>query len=219
MTIPRLELDAASMAVKALTLIDELDYRIDMVTFWVDFMVVLHWIHQPSNRYRDYVAHRIVDIGEDLERLKEGGERKILVRYVPTSVNIADAGTRGLNLSEMTSESVWQCGPEFLYQTEDSWPRSPDEGEVIEEEQELRKHAHVRSTTVKESTPAIVKLNQYSSLEKAKRVVANVLKFINLVRSKTSSKKGEVTQSPKTGELHLAELVLLRQAQRESFTS
>ncbi|CAB4037965.1 ac transposable element-derived 5, partial [Paramuricea clavata] len=74
MTIPRLELDAACMAVKlALTLIEELDYHITAVTFWIDSMVVLHWIHQPSNRYRDYVAHRIVDIGEDLKKLEADG--------------------------------------------------------------------------------------------------------------------------------------------------
>ena len=48
----------------------------------------------------------------------------------------------------MTSERVWQCGPEFLYHTEDSWPRRPDEGDVIEEEQELRKRVHTRLTAV-----------------------------------------------------------------------
>ena len=96
-------------------------------------------------------------------------------------------------------------------------PRRPDEGEIIEE-QELRKQAHTRSTTVKEPVPEIVKLNRYSSWDKAKRVVANVLKFIALARGKTSSKKGEVTQSAKTDELHQVELVLLRQAQSESFT-
>ena len=96
MTIPRLELDAACMAVMlALTLVEELDYGIDMVTFWIDSMVVLHWIQQPSNKYRDYVAHRIVDIGEDLKRLEAAGERRIQVKYVPTSVNIADVLTRG----------------------------------------------------------------------------------------------------------------------------
>ena len=103
------------MTVKlAMTLIDELDNRIDTVTFWIDSMVVLHWIHQPSNRYRDYVAQRFVDIGENLERLKAGRERNVKVRYVPASVNIADAGAKGLNPSEMASESVWQRGAEFL---------------------------------------------------------------------------------------------------------
>jgi hypothetical protein len=97
-------------------------------------MVVLHWIHQPSNRYRDYVAHKIVDIGEDLKKLEADGERRVQVKYVPTRVNIADAGTRGLKLPETTSESTWQCGPEFLYQADSMWPRRPDEGEVIDEE-------------------------------------------------------------------------------------
>ena len=119
-----------------------------------------------SNKYRNYVAHRIVDIGEDLKRQEAAGERKIQVKYVPTSVNIADAGTRGLELSKMTSESTWQCGPEFLYQLEGSWPRHLDEGEVIEEEQEIRKQVHTRSTAVGASMQAILNLNRYSSFEK-----------------------------------------------------
>ena len=68
-------------------------------------MVVLHWIYQPSNKYRDYVAHRIVDVVEDLKILEEGGKRTVRVGYVPTKINIADAGTRGLKISKITSES------------------------------------------------------------------------------------------------------------------
>ena len=48
-------------------------------------------------------------------------------------------------------------------------------------------------------------------------MVANVLKFINLMSGKVNSKKGESSQSYKTDELHRADLMLLRQAQRESF--
>ena len=71
---------------------------------------------------------------------------------------------------------------------------------------------------MKESVPTIVKLNRCSSLDKAKRVVANILKFIALAPGKESLKKGEVAQTAKTDELHQAGLVLLRQAQSESFT-
>ncbi|CAB4022425.1 hypothetical protein AC249_AIPGENE7361, partial, partial [Paramuricea clavata] len=189
MTTPRLELDAACMAVKlALTLIEELDYHITAVTFWIDSMVVLHWIHQPSNRYRHYVAHRIVDIGEDLKKLEADGERRVQVKYVPTSVNIADAGTRGLKLPETTSESTWQCGPEFLYHAE-----------------------------IEESKQAIMNLNRFSSFEKAKRVVANVLKFIALTRKKVNARKIGSTQSLTADNLHQAETLLLQQAQIESF--
>ena len=203
---------------EVLTVVGELDYRIHMLTFWIASMVVLHWIHQPSNKYRDCVAHRIAHIGEDLKRLEACGERRIQVKYVPTNVNVADAGTRGLELSKMRSESTWLCSPEFLHQPEDSWPRRPDEREVIEEEQELRKQVHTRSTAVEESMQAIFNLNRHLSFERAKRVVANVLKFISLIMSgKVNSKKGESSQSYRTNELHRAELILLRHTQRESF--
>lgn len=80
MTVPRLELDAAWMdSVIALSLVDELD-----------FMVVLYLIRESSNKYRNYVAHRIVDISPNLEALSVSGQRRIEIRYVPTSLDVSN---------------------------------------------------------------------------------------------------------------------------------
>lgn len=140
------------------------------------------------------------------------------MNYVPTKKNIADAGTRGLKLSETTSESTWQRGPDFLYQTEELWPRRPDEGEVIDEEAEFRKQVHTRSTAVDESNKITFKLERYSSFEKARGVVANVLKFIDLMRGRVNARKTGSTQNHGIDVLHRAEVILLRQAQVESFS-
>lgn len=97
MTVPRLELNAACMASQlALSLVDALDYTFSRVVLWTDSMIVLHWIHQPSNKHRDYVAHRIADVNSNLESLSASGQRLVEIRYVPTSLNVADRGTRGL---------------------------------------------------------------------------------------------------------------------------
>lgn len=217
-TIPRLELDAACMAMKlALALVEELDYTISMLKFWIGSMVVLHWIRQPSSKYRDYVAHRIVDITDDLKSLKANGKRKVEVNYVPTKVNIADVGTRRLRLSETTPNSTWQRGPDFLYQTEESWPRSPDEGEVINEEAELRKQVHIRLAAVEVSNETIFHLGKYSSFDKARRIMANVLDFIELECGKPNSDQAGSTRTDTTDLLHRAETILLRKAQVENF--
>lgn len=59
------------------------------------------------------------------------------MRYVPTSLNIADAGTRGLTLNEMSPDSLWQLAPQFLSKPDENWPQKFDE--VDGEDQQLRK--------------------------------------------------------------------------------
>ena len=220
MTIPRLELDAAGMATKlAITLVEELDYNISSITFWIDSMIVLYWIRQPSSNYRDYVAHRIVDITEDLKRLEENGQRKVEVRYVPTKENVADAGTRGLRLSELTSESVWQRGPPFLYESINMWPNHPNKDEVIDEEAELRRKVHTRQMAVEEckeeSKKPFFDIERFSSFAKAKRVMANVMKFIENTRKRRDT--DEVAPESRADTLRRAEITLLKLAQAVSF--
>ena len=43
-------------------------------------------------------------------------------RQVPTNVNPADQGTRGLTVDELANTSQWWNGPEFLKRSEDEWP-------------------------------------------------------------------------------------------------
>ena len=220
MTIPRLELDTAGMATKlATTLVEELDYHISSITFWIDSMIVLYWICQPSCNYRDYVAHRIVDITDDLWKLEENRQRKVEVRYVPTKENVADAGTRGCCLSELTPESVWQRGPPFLYEAADRWPRPPNEDlQVIDEAAELRRKVHTKQTNVKECREPqepFFEIEKYSSFAKAKRVMANVMKFIYNTRKHKNS--GKDASESRVDMLHRAETTLLNLAQNASF--
>lgn len=66
-SIPRLELDAFLMSVRLVkTTLKELNIPISTITYFTDSMIVLHWTKQPSNKYRDYVAHRISDIQSEL---------------------------------------------------------------------------------------------------------------------------------------------------------
>ena len=99
-----------------------LTFAVDRIVLWVDSMVVFYWIHQSSNKYRDYVAHRIADINSNFEAVSAGGQRRIEIRYVPTAMNVAEGGTRGLQLSQMSANSLWQKGPEFLSRPENHWP-------------------------------------------------------------------------------------------------
>ena len=84
-TIPRLELTAASVAVRLNKMIlSELDFEIDQVFFWTDSMSVLKYLHNEKSRFHTFVANRISFIREattiEIHRYKAKSSRCCLSR-------------------------------------------------------------------------------------------------------------------------------------------
>ena len=63
-------------------------------------------IQVQSREYKLFIAHRVGEIHEF--------SAPNHWRYVPTDVNPADLGTRGLTVEELASGDLWWNGPEFL---------------------------------------------------------------------------------------------------------
>ena len=98
-----------------------LEIPMNDATFWVDSMNVLHWIHGRSRDYKPFVAIRVREIHD-----KSCPDQW---KYVPTELNPADYGSRGMNVSEMKDSQQWWFGPEFLTKSKDSWPEEKIERE------------------------------------------------------------------------------------------
>ena len=79
------------------------------------------WLTQSSRRYKDYVAHRIVDFEQKVESLEQNGVN-VNIRYGPTEINVAEIGTRGASPPCHDFDSSWQLGPVFLRDPENEWP-------------------------------------------------------------------------------------------------
>ena len=97
----------------AATIVEESSIKLQTTVLWTDSLICRHWLTQSSRRYKDYVAHRIVDFQERVESLEQNG-LKMDVRYVPTEVNVADIGTRGATAPSLNHDSSWQLGPAFF---------------------------------------------------------------------------------------------------------
>ncbi|XP_064635761.1 uncharacterized protein LOC135492944 [Lineus longissimus] len=107
-TIPRLELTAATAAVKMNHLImKELDYPVDNTFFWTDSTAVLRYIRNETSRYKTFVANRVAAIRE--------GSVSHQWNYVPTGDNPADDASRGLAVDQFLKSERWIQGPSFLY--------------------------------------------------------------------------------------------------------
>ena len=88
-SVPRLELTAATIAVKLSTFVcNQLEFEFDYVNYWTDAMIVLRYIHNTASRFHTFVANRLRLI-QSLTNTKQW-------RYVPTKRNPADVVSRGL---------------------------------------------------------------------------------------------------------------------------
>jgi len=115
MTIPRLELTAATLSVKMDKLTRrELDIEIHESVFWTDSTTVLQYINNTDKRFQTFVANRITVIHE--------GSVQSQWRYVETKSNPADDASRGLRADELLNNRRWFDGPGFLWQPESEWP-------------------------------------------------------------------------------------------------
>ncbi|XP_054652021.1 uncharacterized protein LOC129192244 [Dunckerocampus dactyliophorus] len=109
LTIPRLELCAAVLAVEiAEMIVAEMDETFDDITYYTDSKVVLGYIHNQSRRFYVYVHNRVQRILQS----PCSGQWK----YVHTDLNPADIGSRSVTPAVLNS-TIWFTGPTFLQNT------------------------------------------------------------------------------------------------------
>ena len=115
LTVPKLELIAACLSVRLVKkVIDELTLKVDKVCYWVDAVSVLHMINNMDKRFKVFVANHLALI-HDYSKINEW-------RYCPSSLNVADVGSRPLLPSNIERLKQWIGGPEFLCDFENNWP-------------------------------------------------------------------------------------------------
>ena len=140
-SIPRLELQAATLSVKIYrVLLDELTYEISKITFWSDSQTTLQYIKNETKRFQTYVANRVTEIREVTSPDQW--------RHCPGRVNPADDASRGLNPQKLSSQHRWWRAPDFLWETEDCWPSAKYE-EVPDSDPEVRASTNVHPVSVR----------------------------------------------------------------------
>ncbi|XP_026012642.1 uncharacterized protein LOC113014968 [Astatotilapia calliptera] len=110
-TIPRLELAAAVLAVRLDKMLSvELNLNLSESVFWSDSTTVLQYIANTTIRFKTYVANRVSTI-HALTKVEQW-------RYISSKLNPADAATRGMTVGCFLKSSTWISGPEFLIHLE-----------------------------------------------------------------------------------------------------
>ena len=163
MTIPRMELTAATAAVRLNQMVvRELNYNIDETYFWTDSMTVLRYVSNESSRYQTFVSNRIAVIRE--------ASNVNQWRYVNTKMNPADCASRGLPIKRLLQNKLWLYGPDFLSKPQAEWPTPVLGLDNLPDDVEVR----VVNTNIMQPPSGAMDrfLQHYSDWNRLKRAVA-----------------------------------------------
>ena len=212
-SIPRLELSAAALAVKVdESLLNELQIPLGKSTFWTDSMLVLQYINNHHKRFKVFVANRVADI----QRRTESNQWK----YVPSAENPADDISRGMSAKELVDNSRWVKGPVYLWYSEESWLKMNIEPQLdlIKGDPEVCKKSTVLSLSSKvEQNQLDDFFIQYSSFHKLKKSVAWLRRFISWLKNRMNNRIIKFEDNVTVVEMEEAESVVLRYLQKNSY--
>lgn len=206
MSIPRLELLAASIATRLCKTVVE-DFKLFgiKITFWTDASTVLAWIlkNEPWNVF---VMNRI----KEIRSLSDGCEW----RHVPGELNPADLPSRGSSLKKIIQLKWWE-GPSWLRGSPTHWPLPEtnfNEEEVNKEKKKTVVSSTLSSTIV--NTTADWYYTKFSQFKKVVRTIGWMMRFKHNTLKKDDQKCGELTAE----EYSAAEKKVLMLVQKETFS-
>ena len=118
MTVPNFEIQAAANGARlANFILKEHRLFINSTFCWTDCTAVLKWINTAYKRQKNFIAN-ILNIILETTTANQWN-------YVPTESNQVDDGTRGYKAEEMTANSRWIKGHNFLLLPPEEWPKKP----------------------------------------------------------------------------------------------
>ena len=203
LTIPRLELMAAVVAIKMSKILEHELRDPYEHHFWTDSKIVLGYIGNDARKFRVYVANRVQMI-RDASEVQQW-------HYTNTKDNPADHASRGLYANEL-STSNWFTGPDFLKQP-DLPTSEPSEIEISEEDPEV-KQASTKVTKSEEDKPMLEKLKRFSDWSRAVLALSTLMKIVSC---KKNGLKLDVKST--TEEIVQAEKVIIKWIQENTFSA
>jgi hypothetical protein len=206
LTIPRLELEGAVLLTKLMSSILSTIEQSELPIFaWIDSSVAYTWITNHPSRWKEFVHNRVCFVQDTLPQCKWG--------LVPGLNNPADLATRGVTPSQLSENSMWWAGPDWLSQPKSEWPQilvAPIKDNLEERESKLCNVAIQKPSKVWDL------LVRYSSLTRLFRITALCQKFVYKLKGKPNVSEHTLLASE---ELDNARLFWIRTIQDLAFSS
>lgn len=199
-SLPRLELSAALLAVKlANFIIDSLQCDIDSIHYWVDSTIVLNWLEKDIDKVEVFVKNRVSKILEETVVSQWN--------HVNTKQNPADIITRGSKPQTLLTSQFWFEGPMWLKLDHINWPSQSHNCEYDQEKLSL-------NLIVCKVTMISQLWDKFSSMNRLTRVIAYCRRFISNCKLDIHQRQSGALN---VGELNSAWNSIIRDVQKETF--
>lgn len=222
LTIPRMELQAATMLAKLMNETKEaLNLNIARLVCWSDSNIVLAWIKTPQERLKQYCANRIGQI--------QSFSTEMEWKYINTKDNPADIVSRGCYAAQLKENQLWFHGPLHILK-QVSNQNELDFQTVFKQHEfqsELKPVSTTSLITCQLQDGLDILIHSKSNLRKLQRIVAYILRFINKVKTRVMLKKklgdpGQIEDDQSTKTLTVKEwrdalLSLTKYVQQQQF--
>ena len=215
-TIPRLELQAATVATRLNSILEkELDMPIDEKYFWTDSEIVLSYLNNDTKRFHMFVANRVYEIKNKTATYQWN--------HIPTQENPADLASRGTTVTNLISSS-WFQGPKFLWNLDISnyLNRHSQPKDLDESDPEVRK-IKVMTTSATKDTSLVNRFSKISSWKSLLRTVAILKRRAKLATQASKQLRNntkttiKTTEQLKPDDLREAEEYIIKAVQTESY--
>ena len=193
-TIPRLELLAATIGVRCIKFVqEEVELELSQKHIWVDLQCVINWINRK--RALKTFAENIVKEIKQHKHLK--------VHYMSMTENPADIASRGMRSHELKDNRLWCHEPKWLTQSNQELPERQHDlskkqkqevqsqteteyrkSQIIFEEQLVAWESPIGYRLVEPTAPFNIYIDRFSSLTRLLRVTPLAERFINNLTKK-----------------------------------
>ena len=174
----------------------ELDLPLVKGIFWCDSTSVIQLIRNTSKRFHPFVANRLSVIHD--------GSSPEQWRYVDSKSNPADDVSRGITAEYLIKSKRWLNGPDFLWKTEECWPKRIVVADLSNEHPNVKPEGRVLMASHQNALYPFI--DHYSSWDRLKRGVAWLLRFKSYLSSKLLGEQG-VNQRIVKGKLSVEEIL------------
>ncbi|XP_026139629.1 uncharacterized protein LOC113116023 [Carassius auratus] len=215
LTVPRLELCAAVLAVEiADMVVEEIGLQFNSIQFYTDSKVVLGYIHNRTKRFYVYVNNRI-------QRILQSSTPSQW-NYVPSDVNPADHGSRSVS-ADCLSSTTWLTGPDFLLKSPTLNALLQEDYDLVdlEVDPEIRPQVISCLTEVPNQFLTPERFERFSSLSKLIRTIARLSHISQSFSHSTNKPRCSgwhlCSNSPTNEELEKARIVILKSVQNVAY--
>lgn len=183
-SLPRLELCGALLLSKLMKQIGTaMKIPTSNMYVWTDSSIVIAWLCGDPNRWKSFVANRVVEIIDNLNNKQW--------YHVQSSNNPADIASRGMLLSELKKCDLWWRGPSWLSEKEIKLIKP----NVMTTDTEMKTtKMNTYHNTEEQDKTITTKLEIFNSLPELLKTVAYCKRFLNYKRCNTEKEKEITTQ-------------------------